>query len=195
MNAEFTINWGDGTSEATGILSTAPGGSGDNAARLQHTWTTSPVTHTSTGRDTVLLKVTKNDLSDPLVIAGEPSITKQLKVYDNNPANPDGLSSKTISSPSSTGSSPRLASGFTDNVSGGTTLSAGDSIVRIDSGSGTITAGPISTFAFDGDNGTLTALVNEADDGNVTLSSADNSGTYTSLIVDSESDYNLECRW
>tara|TARA_R100000027_G_C2248260_1_gene93751 strand:+ start:39 stop:2690 length:2652 start_codon:yes stop_codon:yes gene_type:complete len=191
MNAEFTINWGDGTSEATGILSTAPGGSGDNAARLQHTWTTSPVTHTSTGRDTVLLKVTKNDLSDPLVIAGEPSITKQLKVYDNNPANPDGLSSKTISSPSSTGSSPRLASGFTDNVSGGTTLSAGDSVVRIDSGSGTITAGPISTFAFDGDNGTLAALVNEADDGNVTLSSANNSGTYTSLVVDSESDYNL----
>ena len=191
MNAEFTINWGDGTSEATGILSTAPGGSGDNAARLQHTWTTSPVTHTSTGRDTVLLKVTKNDLSDPLVIAGEPSITKQLKVYDNNPANPDGLGDKTISSPSSTGSSPRLASGFTDNVSGGTTLSAGNSVVRIDSGSGTVTAGPISTFAFDGDNGTLTAFVNEADDGNVTLSSANNSGTYTSLVVDSESDYNL----
>ena len=191
MNAEFTINWGDGTSEATGILSTAPGGSGDNADRLQHTWTTSPVTHTSTGRDTVLLKVTKNDLSDPLVIAGEPSITKQLKVYDNNPANPDGLSSKTISSPSSTGSSPRLASGFTDNVIGGTTLSAGNSVVRIDSGSGTVTAGPISTFAFDGDNGTLAALVNEADDGNVTLSSANNSGTYTSLVVDSESDYNL----
>ena len=191
MNAEFTINWGDGTPEATGILSTAPGGSGDNADRLQHTWTTSPVTHSSTGRDTVLLKVTKNDLSDPLVIAAEPSTTKLLKVYDNNPANPDGLSSKTISSPSSTGSSPRLASGFTDNVSGGTTLSAGDSVVRIDSGSGTITAGPITTFAFDGERGTLTALVNEADDGNVALSSADNSGTYTSLVVDSESDYKL----
>ena len=191
MNAEFTINWGDGTPEATGILSTAPGGSGDNADRLQHTWTTSPVTHSSTGRDTVLLKVTKNDLSDPLVIAGEPSITKLLKVYDDNPENPDGLSSKTISSPSSTGSSPRLASGFTDNVSGGTTLSAGDSVVRIDSGSGTITAGPITTFAFDGERGTLTALVNEADDGNVALSSADNSGTYTSLVVDSESDYKL----
>jgi len=191
MNAEFTINWGDGTSDEVGILSTAPGGSGDNADRLQHTWTTSPVTHTSTGRDTVLLKVTKNDLSDPLVIAAEPSTTKLLKVYDNNPANPDGLSSKTISSPSSTGSSPRLASGFTDNVSGGTTLSAGDSVVRIDSGSGTVTAGPITTFAFDGDNGTLTALVNEVDDGNVTLSSANNSGTYTSLVVDSESDYKL----
>ena len=114
-----------------------------------------------------------------------------MKVYDSTPADPDGLGSKTISSPSSTGINPRLASGFTDNVSGGTTLGAGDSVVRVDSGSGTVTAGPISTFAFDGDNGTLTAFVNEADDGNVTFSSAHNSGTYTSLVVDSESDYNL----
>ena len=191
MNAEFTINWGDGTSEVTGILSTAPGGSGDNADRLQHTWTTSPDTHTSTGRDTVLLKVTKNDLSDPLVIAGEPSITKQLKVYNNNPGNPEPLEDKTLSNVTGTGSQPRLASGFTDNVSGGTELIAGQSVVRIDSGSGTVTTGLMPTFAFDGDNGTLTALVNEVDDGNVTLSSTNNSATYGSLVVYSESDYNL----
>ena len=63
-------------------------------------------------------------------------------------ANPNGLSTKTLSNVSSTGTSPRLAADFTDNT-GGTSLSAGGSVNRVTVG--TATAGPITTFAYDGD--------------------------------------------
>ena len=101
---------------------------------------------------------------------------------------PDGLSTKTLSNVSSTGSLPLLASGFTDST-GGTSLSAGDSVNRVTGG--TATAGPISTFAYDGDSGTLTAHLNGTPDGSTTLTSGNDSGTYTSLVIDSESDYQL----
>ena len=104
-------------------------------------------------------------------------------------AAPDTLSSKTISNVTSTGTSPKLASGFTDNVSGGTSLSAGDTVNRVTSG--TAVAGPISSYAYDANAGILTAFVNGSDDGNRTLTSGDDSGTYTSLTIDSESDYQL----
>ena len=109
----------------------------------------------------------------------------------NAPSAPNGLSSKTLSNVSSTGTSPRLAADFTDN-SGGTSLSAGDSVNRVTVG--TATAGPITTFAYNAVLGTLTAQVNGSADGSDTCS-GDDSGTYTSLVVDSESDYQLLMQW
>ena len=180
----YTMNWGDGSSVDFIASDTANGGADASAARLQHTW--SQGTNSGTGRDTFTLTLQSHSTANPSVIPA--SETATVKVYDDAPTAPDGLSSKTLSNVSSTGTSPRLASGFSDNT-GGATIAAGDSVTRVTSG--TATAGPITTYAYNGDSGTLTANINGSGDGNVTLSSADNSGTYNSLVIDSESDYNL----
>ena len=109
-------------------------------------------------------------------------------MYQDDIAAPDGLSSKTLNNVSSTGTSPKLASGSTDNT-GATTLTPGDDINRVTGG--TATAGPITTFAYNADSGTLTANVNGSADGSRALTTGDDSGTYTSLVIDSESDYQL----
>lgn len=180
----YTMNWGDGSSVDYISSDTANGGADASAARLQHTW--SQGTNSGTSRDTFTLTLHSHSTADPSAIPT--SGTATVKVYDDAPTAPDGLSSKTLSNVSSTGTSPRLASGFTDNT-GGATIAAGDSVNRITSG--TATAGPITTFAYNGDSGTLTANVNGSSDGSRGLTSGDDSGTYTSLVIDSESDYNL----
>lgn len=182
IGATYSIDWGDGTSVESINSDTTSGGS--NGGRLVHTW--GGGTESSTSRDTLTLTILKHDTTDPAEIPK--STTKLLKVYDNSPTDPDGLSSKTLSNVTSTGTSPKLASGFSDNT-GGSTLSAGDSVVRVTTG--TATAGPIGSFAYNADSGTLTAIVNGSADGSRSFTSGDDSGTYTSLIIDSESDYQL----
>ena len=182
---DYTVNWGDGSTNDTISSDTDDGGADSSAGRLQHTWAVG--TDSGTGRDTVTLTLNNHSTASPGVTPT--SATLSLKVYKQTISNPNGLSTKTLSNVSSTGTSPRLAADFTDHVSGGTSLSAGDSVNRVTSG--TATAGPITTFAYDGDFGNLTAQVNGSSDGSVTLGSGDNSGTYTSLVVDSESDYQL----
>lgn len=183
--ATYTMNWGDGSTNDEIESNTVGGGASTSAARLQHTW--SDGTQSGTSTDTMTLTLNSHATANPSVIPA--SGTVSLKVYDNNPSAPDTLSSKTISNVTSTGTSPKLASGFTDNVSGGTSLSAGDTVNRVTSG--TAVAGPISSYAYDANAGILTAFVNGSDDGNRTLTSGDDSGTYTSLTIDSESDYQL----
>jgi hypothetical protein len=180
----YTIDWGDGSSVDYISSDTVGGGASTTAARLQHTW--SQGTNSGTSRDTFNLTLHSHSTADPSAIPT--SGTATVKVYDDAPTAPDGLSSKTLSNVSSTGTSPRLASGFSDNT-GGATIAAGDSVNRITSG--TATAGPITTYAYNGDSGTLTANVNGSSDGSRGLTSGDDSGTYTSLVIDSESDYNL----
>ena len=180
---DYTINWGDGSSNDSIASDSADGGV--SGSRLQHTWANG--TNSGTGRDTLTLTLNNHNTADPSAIPTSGTVT--LKVYDDAPTAPDGLSSKTLSNVSSTGTSPKLANGFTDNVSGGTSLSDGDSVTRVTSG--TAVAGPITTFAYSGDSGTLTAKVNNSGDGTKSLSGGDDSGTYTSLIIDSESDYQL----
>lgn len=181
----YTIDWGDGGSVEDIASDTVGGGASTTAARLQHSWAQG--TNTGTGRDTLTLTLQSHSTANPTAIPA--SGTVSLKVYDDSPTAPDGLSSKTLSNVSSTGTSPKLAVGFTDNVSGGTGLSAGDTVNRVTSG--TATAGPITTYAYNADSGTLTANVNGSADGSKALTSGDDSGTYTSLIIDSESDYQL----
>ena len=185
-NATFHVNWGDGTAHDSDIQDSDAGGSLASASRLQHTWAQG--TSSSTGRDTVSLHLTKHSSADPADIPRSTSIS--LKVYDDAPSTPDGLSTKTISSPSSTGSSPKLVSGYTDNT-GGSTYSAGDTVNRITT-TGAVSSSTISTYSYDADAGTLTALVNGDSDGSVEFTSgADETGTYTSLVVTDEEDYQL----
>ena len=181
---DYTVNWGDGSTNDNVANDTADGGADTSARRLEHTWGAG--TSSGTGRDTVTLTLNNHSTATPGTTPT--SATLSLKVYDDAPSAPNGLSNKTISNVSSTGTSPRLAHGFTDNT-GGASLSVGGSVNRVTGG--TATAGPITTFAYNADSGTLTANVNGSADGSRALTSGDDSGTYTSLVIDSESDYQL----
>ena len=181
---DYTVNWGDGSTNDNIANDTADGGADTSAGRLEHRWQSG--TSSGTGRDTVTLTLNNHSTATPGTTPV--SATLSLKVYDDAPSAPNGLSSKTLSNVSSTGSSPRLAADFTDNT-GGTSLSAGDSVNRVTGG--TATAGPITTFAYNAGSGTLTANVNGSADGNKVFTSNDDSGTFSSLVIDSESDYQL----
>jgi len=183
-NVQYSINWGDGTS--VDVVNSDSDAGGTAGSRLSHTW--GEGTSSGTGRDTVTLTLNAHSTALPSDIPT--SGTLSLKVYDASPAAPNGLSTKTISFSSSSGTSPRLASGYIDNTSG-SSYSVGDSVSRTTSTSGTIDSTTISTFAYNANNGVLSALVNGVNDGSVTLGDVDNSGTYTSLVVTEESDYNL----
>ena len=88
-----------------------------------------------------------------------------------------------------TGNSPRLASGATDNT-GASLLSDGDVVDRVVSGS--VESSMTDSFAYGADAGSLTANVSGSADGSVTFTFAgDESGTYDSLVVTEESDYQL----
>ena len=183
VGATFTVNWGDGTAVQTITTDNADGGPGGSAGRLSHQWADGTSSGGST--DTVNLTITNHTTTDPSEIPK--STTTAIKVYQDDIAAPDNLGTKTIANVSSQGTSPKLASGFTANgVSG---LNADDTVVRVSSG--TAVAGPIPTFAYDANNGTLSANVTGSTDGSKALTTGDDSGTYTSLIIDSESDYQL----
>ena len=183
--ATYTVDWGDGSANSFISSNTVGGGASTTADRLQHTWADG--TLSGTGRDTLTLTINKHDLANPGVIPTSSSVN--LKVYDDSPAAPDSLSSKTLSNVSSTGTSPKAAHGFTENTSGAAGISTGDTVNRVTTG--TATAGPITSFAYNADSGTLTAMVNGSADGQRVLTGGDDSASYTSLTIDSESDYNL----
>ena len=178
---DYTMEWDDGSTDDSIATNDASGGV--NGTRLQHTWTQS---NTGTGRDTLRLTLNNHNTADPGVIPV--NTTNLLKVYEDNPTEPDGLGTKTLSNVSSTGTSPKLAHGFTDNT-GGSSLTSSSSVVRVTSG--TVTAGPIPTFAYNAEVQTLSAQVNGSIDGQRLLSTGDDTGTYGSLVINSESDYQL----
>lgn len=180
----YSMDWGDGSVDDTIASDSAAGGvSGD---RLQHTWAQG--TNTGTGRDALRLTLDSHTTADPSVIPLNSALS--LKVYNDDIDPPNGLNTKTITFTQDVGSSPRLAHGFTDNT-GVTTQSAGDEVNRITSTSGTTESSEITSFAYNADSGALSAVVNEAADGSVTLTTGSNTGTHGSLVVTQESDYNL----
>ena len=187
----YTVDWGDGTSVET-INSGDPGDVGQS--RKSHTYST----NSSSSTFTITLTQTAHSTADPNDVGA--TATEIIKVYALSPSQPDGLSTKTLSfAESSTGTSPKLADGFT-NRSTESTLTAGSSVTRITSSSVglTIDTSTLTTYAFDADSGELEAIADgNAVVGNVTLSSADNSGTYSrtgifnGLVVTDEEDYQL----
>ena len=186
----YTIDWGDGSS----ALTVNSGDAGDvGQSRASHTYNTNSAGSTFT----ITLTQTAHSTADPNDVGA--STTEILKVYALSPTQPSGLSTKTLSfAESSTGTSPKLASGFTDRSSE-STLTAGSSVTRITAGSvgSTIDSATITTYAFDADSGELEAISDGNVIGNVSLSSADNSGTYSrtgafnGLVVTDEEDYQL----
>lgn len=181
---QYKIDWGD--SSTPDIINSDSAAGGTAGARLGHTWGAG--TTSGTGRDTVTLTLNAHSTALPADIPA--TSTTSLKVYDSTPAAPDALSTKTISFASSTGTSPKLAHGFTD-LTGGSSVSAGDTVSRTTATGGTIDSSTLSSFAYNADSGTLTALVNGSANGAISLTNADNSATATSLVLTEESDYNL----
>ena len=180
----YEVNWGDSSTNSTIANDNDSGGA--TGSRLSHTWGTG--TSSGTGRDTVTLTLDSHTTADPSVIPVSNSLL--LKVYDPAIAAPDGLGSKTISFSGSVGTLPKLASGFTDNTSGSTYVASND-VNRTIATSGTIESTVIGTYAYDASNGTLTASVNGSADGARAMTSSNDTGTYTSLVITDENDYNL----
>jgi len=98
------------------------------------------------------------------------------------------LSDKTISMNATTGISPKLCSGFGENVVGSPTYVAGNVVNRVTTVDPVRTADQ-TTYAFNADAGILTAWVNGAENGSITFSTGDDSGTNLSLTIQSESDF------
>ena len=183
---DYIMTWGDGSTD-TNILNDTDAG-GTQGSRLQHTWAEG--TATGTGFDTTILTLNSHSTADPAVIPV--TGTTLIKVYDSSPTAPAGLSSKTnIEYNGSVGINPRLAVGFTDNTTGAV-YEAGDDINRTTTAfSGDVETVVMPSYAYNSNSGTLRALVNGSADGTVVLSNSSNIGTNNSLVITSESDYNL----
>ena len=180
----YTMNWGDGTAVDNIANDSADGGV--SGSRLIHTWGAG--TSSGTGRDTLNLTLASHTTANPASIPT--NTTLQLKVYDPNIATPNGLNTKTISFANDEGSSPKLVSGATD-LTGGTSLSAGNNVDLTNNTAGQLETTVISTYAYDANNGTLDAKINGLVAGSKALTGGDDSGTYGDLTITDEEDYNL----
>ena len=100
------------------------------------------------------------------------------------PTPPAGLSTKTLTI-TSVGDSPKLAAAAQDNTLG-SAPAAGTSVNRITTAS-PIESGLLSNV-YSSNTGTLTCKVNSADDGAATFTTANNVGTYTSLLITADLD-------
>ena len=180
ITATFSVNWGDGTATENVTGKTENGG--PQGGRLEHTYTNA----SGTGRHTVTLNVVSFDAGDPSVLPL--STTSLIKVFDASIASPNHLGTKTISlNTSSVGTNPKVASGFTTNGVSGT--NAGDNVTRYIT-SGAIATAAMGSFFFQADGGTVSAFVDGSEDGQKAITNANDEGTFTSLIIDDEQDYN-----
>jgi hypothetical protein len=156
--ASFTMDWGDSSTDTIASKVSAGGPQGD---RLAHTYTSS----SGTGLFTLSLDVDSLSTATPGIFPI--TETQTLKVFDIAIAAPNDITTKTISwSNSSTGSSPKLAFGFTENSTG---KSAGDSISssfpRITSG--TVSTSAMSTYFHT--TGSITQQINDTSTGSPTV--------------------------
>jgi hypothetical protein len=121
----------------------------------------------------------------------EETLTFVMKAVPSAPA---GLSSKSITlADGAQGTNPHLCAGFDDNTGAATTLSAGadlqTSTARRYVDTTTIDTSTASNF-YDGASGTLAAEINASNDGTKAFTTAENeTGTFTSLVVSSNVDY------
>jgi hypothetical protein len=182
----YTVNWGDGVTE-TIVGNSSAGGVG--AARKSHVYATGQ--NSGTGTKTITLTLTAHNTATPSYISAGPNSTSAIKVYNPSISAPSGLGTKTVTFSSSVGTSPYLAANFANNAGGATTYVAGVSVNRTIATTGTIETITMTSFAYDGDSGTLSSIVNSADTGNITLATGNNAGTNGSLVLVAESDYNL----
>jgi hypothetical protein len=226
--ATYEINWGDGTAnDLVGTLDVdgvtiitngdplAGGGGkqvldgagqtvGANAPRLVHAYPDG--SQTGTGTTPVTLTLTAHNTADPTVIAAGVSITKNLKVYENDPLDPNRIDTKTISfagtgTNGATGTNPYLCAGATILTPNQVTF-PGQAVNRTTKTSGDIETNIISSFAFsdagqESDYALLTpeisAVFNGLLDGTILMNSTLNTtvSRQDTIQITSESDYNL----
>ena len=121
----------------------------------------------------------------------EETLTWTMKAVPSAPAD---LSTKSLTlSDSAQGSSPKLCASFTDNTSSADTLSAGTALnsttARRYTSTSTIDTATVAN-AYNGAAGTLTASINASADGAKAFSAtAGENGTFTSLVVSNQRDY------
>jgi hypothetical protein len=146
---------------------------------------------TGTGNGAFTTRFRAYGTPDTIFQDDEENITWTMKAV---PAAPADLSTKSLTmSDSAQGTSPKLCAGFDDNTSSFTTLTAGDSLntttARRYTTTTTIDTSTVSNF-YNGASGTLTAAINASADGAKTFTSAEGeTGTFTSLVVTSNVDY------
>jgi len=181
----YTANFGDSQPNTSIASDTASGGV--FGSRLAYTY--GFAASSGTGYLTANLVLTSSNTSNPASIPR--SVTTSIKVYDANIAAPNPLSSKTITFSGSTGTLPYLAAEFANNTGGATTYTVGTLVNRTTATSGNIAITDMTTFAANANVGTLTAFVNGANSGARAFTNGSDTGTFNSLSVLSESDYNL----
>jgi hypothetical protein len=161
---------------------------GSNAGSIGATLTRN-FTGTSAGNFTT--RVRAYGTPDTFFQDDEESITWAMKAVPSAPAN---LSTKTLNmSTNAQGNSPKLCHGFTDNTSSADTLSPGvgvNTVLRRRYTSTSTIDTTTVTNAYNGATGTLTASINASADGAKAFSaSAGENGTFTSLVVTNNRDY------
>ena len=140
-----------------------------------------PITHeyTSVGNYTVSLNV-PGDLD---------SRSAYISILAN-PAPPSTLSTKSITmTAEDSGNNPLLTANFDDNT-GGAIASPGADLPRTLDQLGYITTDVLSTYSLGSNSGILSAVVNGVVEGSKTFTSGDDSGTYASLVINSDIDAN-----
>ena len=173
-------------SDSSSLVSVAENGS--NAGSIGATLTRN-FTGTSAGNFTTRFRA--YGTPDTFFQDDEETITWTMKAVPGAPAN---LSTKSLTmSDAAQGTLPKLCASFTDNTSSADTLSAGTALnsttARRYTSTSTIDTATV-TNAYNGASGTLTASVNASADGAKEFSaSAGENGTFTSLVVSNNRDY------
>ena len=178
---DYVYNWGHSTNDTVTE-------NGSNAGSIGAT-----IDHNYAGASTANYNLSFTANGTPDITAQtdtDTSITFNLKATPSAPAN---LSTKTITlSDSAQGTSPRLAVGFTDNTGSADTLTAGADLTTSSARrytSGTLDTSTASNF-YNGASGTLAAEINGSTDGTKTFTASEGeTGTFTSLVVSSNVDY------
>jgi hypothetical protein len=173
-------------SDSSSLVSVAENGS--NAGSIGATLTRN-FTGTSAGNFTTRFRA--YGTPDTIFQDDEETISWAMKAVPSAPAN---LSTKSLEmSDSAQGTSPKLCHGFTDNTGSADTLSPGNGLNTVlrrrYTSTSTIDTATV-TNAWNGATGTLTASLNASADGAKTFSaSAGENGTFTSLVVTNNRDY------
>ena len=181
QNADsYVWAWGDGDTDNVTENGSSAGSIG---AVIDHDYTGE-----SAGNKT--LSLTSTGTPDITAQTDAESLTIALKAVPSAPAN---LSTKSITlSDAFQGTSPRLAHGFTDN-SGSNPLAAAADLTTTTARrytSGTLDTS-VASNAYNGASGTLSAVINGSADGAKAFSTtANETGTFTSLVISSQVDYN-----
>ena len=178
----YTYDFKDDSSDITNVVENGSN-AGSIGATLGKNWA-----GTSAGSYTTRFRAFGTP--DTIFQDDEENLTFTMKATPSAPAN---LSTKSLSlSDSAQGSSPKLCHGFDDNTGSFSTLAAGASLNSSTARrytSGTIDTNTVSNF-YNGASGTLKAVINAADDGSKTFSASEGeTGTFTSLVVSSNPDY------